>query len=439
MKIKKSILVLFAVAALLLSGCSMPTMDEMYCPPKRSDAYNNLQSAIDLAMTGLSYCAPLSGEHQQTVQMADLDGDDVEEYLLFAKSGTERSLKILIFREKEGAYVHTDTIESNGSSFDQVEYAQMDEIPGLELIVGCQLSDQLLRTVSVYTFSGGEMEQLMSANYTKFLMADLDIDGLVELFLLHPGQSDTDNGVAELYGMENGTMERANEMDMSGPVDRLKRIIVGKLHDLDAAVYVASAVNETSLITDVFACVDGVFTNVSFSNESGTSVQTLRNYYVYADDIDDDGVVELPYLTQMTPLEPNTEDRHDLIQWYAMASDGSEIIKQYTYHNFVNGWYMDLVKEWAYQISVLRKGSDYEFYMWDKEYKEASKVMTVFAFSGQNREEQAREDNRFVLLKTDSVIYAAKIEADAPAYGITQKSAIASFHLIQQEWKTGEI
>lgn len=439
MKIKKSIWVLFAVAALLLSGCSMPTMDEMYCPPKRSDAYNNLQSAIDLAMTGLSYCAPLSGEHQQTVQMADLDGDGVEEYLLFAKGGAERSLKILIFREKDGAYIHTDTIESNGSSFDQVEYAQMDEMPGLELIVGCQLSDQLLRTVSVYTFSGGETEQLMSANYTKFLMADLDIDGLAELFLLHPGQSDTDNGVAELYGMENGTMERANEIDMSGPVDKLKRIIVGKLHDLDAAVYVASAVNETSLITDVFACVDGVFTNVSFSNESGTSVQTLRNYYVYADDIDDDGVVELPYLTPMTSLESNSEDRHDLIQWYAMASDGSEIIKQYTYHNFVNGWYMDLAKEWAFQISVLRRGSNYEFHMWDREYKETSKVMTVFAFSGRNREELAREDNRFVLLKTDSVIYAAKIEADAPAYGITQKSAIASFHLIQQEWKTGEI
>ena len=62
------------VLTLLLTGC-MRTVDEMYRLPKRPDAYNDLQSSIESAMAGMSFCAPLNGENQQTVQMADLDGD----------------------------------------------------------------------------------------------------------------------------------------------------------------------------------------------------------------------------------------------------------------------------------------------------------------------------------------------------------------------------
>ena len=53
----------------------MKSVDDLYCLPKRSEAYTNLQNEIDRVMSGLEYSAPISGEHQQTVQMADLDGD----------------------------------------------------------------------------------------------------------------------------------------------------------------------------------------------------------------------------------------------------------------------------------------------------------------------------------------------------------------------------
>ena len=49
----KRILFLALLTALLLCGCSVQTVDEMYAIPKRSDDYNNLQSAIDGAMTNL--------------------------------------------------------------------------------------------------------------------------------------------------------------------------------------------------------------------------------------------------------------------------------------------------------------------------------------------------------------------------------------------------
>jgi len=438
MKLKKYILCLWVLTLAFLTGCSVTTVEEMYALPKRTDAYHDLQTVIDKAMSGLSYSAPLSGEYQQPVQMVDLDGDTVPEYLLFAKGGSDAPLQILVFQQQEDDFVHVDTVTHTGSDFVQVEYAQMDDKPGMEIVVGCQLSDQLLRTMAVYSFNNGQMEQRMTASYTRFMTAELDTDGFAELFVLHPGEQVADYGVAEVYEIENGIMERSNEVAMSQRVDKLKRIIVGKLHDVEAGVYVASAVDENSLVTDVFIYEQGKLTNVVLANESGTNVRTLRNYYVYAYDIDNDGVVELPDLTPMLPLK-EVQERHDLVRWYAMTSGGGEILKNYTYHNFADGWYMTLEQSFAKDISVFSEGNAHQFHIWSKDQLEAKKLVTVYTLTGQNREEQARTEGYFVLLKTDTVIYAAVLEPEAEKYGITQDSLVQSFHLIQRAWKTGEI
>ncbi len=436
---RKKLICLVLLAALLLCGC-MRTTDQMYSIPKRSEDFKNLQSAMDSAMQGHSYSAPLTGENQQAVQMADLNGDGVQEFLVFAKCDAERPLRIMIFLQVDDAYAHIQTIESNGSAFELVEYVQMDDSPGLELVVGSQLADQVLRSVTVYTFDDKMAPQLqVSANYTKFLTTDLDEDGYTELFVLHPGQSDADNGLAALYGMENGVMERSNEVNMSQPADKLKRILVGKLHNSTSGIFVASAVDETAIVTDVFAWISDGLTNVSFLNESGTSVHTMRNYYVYADDIDSDGVVELPHLITMVPLEAAlSTDRNDLIRWYAMTATGSEVDKSYTYHNFVGGWYLELDSSWASRLTVRSQGNYYELFLWDTGFTQAEKILTIYVLSGQNRAEQGQTGERFTLHSTDTVTYAASLERCAADYGITQSTITDGFHLIQQDWKTGE-
>ena len=431
-----ALLVLLATV-LALSGCVTMTVDQMYALPKRSTKYNDLQTAIDNAMGGLEYAAPTSGENQQTVQMADLNGDGEDEYLLFARGSGEKPLQILIFGLTDESYVLLDTIESLGSAFQLVEYVNMDDKPGVELIIGRSVGDQVMGAVSVYTFSSGQPEQLMSVSYQEFVTADLDGNGLAELMVISDGASENANAVAFLYSYHSGTMVRSAEVNLSAPAANVKRIMVSGLSGGVSAVYVASALAESAIITDVFALKDGQFTNVSFSNESGTSVQTLRNYYVYADDIDDDGELELPSLITMTSRDRSAAT-HYLIRWYAMKLNGEEVDKMYTFHNFDGGWYLQLDGSWASRIMVTQEGNIYNFSLWDEAFRNCEKIMTVFAFTGSNRDEAAVEENRFVLYKADGVVYAAKLEAAALSCGITQESLTESFHLIHQDWKTGE-
>ncbi|MBQ8797808.1 MAG: hypothetical protein IJZ56_06420 [Oscillospiraceae bacterium] len=424
------------LVALLLSGC-MLTVDQMYCLPKRSETYKDLQTAIDGAMNDLDYCAPLSGENQQTVQLADLDGDGRNEYLLFAKSTQEdKPLRILVFQKADGKFVNTDIVECNGYAFDQVEYVDMNGDGGLELLVGRQLSDQLIRSVSVYTFSNNELTQLVTVSYSKFLTADLNTDGLSEMFVLRPGQTDTDNGVAELYKMNGDSIERYNEVTMSQPVDKLKRVLVGKIDGEIPAVYTASAVGESALITDIYLLKDDLLVNIGLSDDSDTSIQTLRNFYIYADDIDGDTVVELPRL--ITMAETVGTSSNQLICWYAMTADGGEIIKMYTYHNFVGGWYMQLGRKWAERVKVVTGSNECTFSVWNEEGTKCERVFTVYALSGQSRETQAAEEGYIELYKTDTVVYVAVLEACAGEYDLNAQTIKNNFRLIQQDWKTGE-
>lgn len=426
----KWLMLLGVLACLLLSGCAMKTVDEMYCLPKRSEAYQELQKVLDTELQNMEYCAPLSGMNQQPVQAADVDGDGVSEFLVFAKAAGERPLRILVIEREDQSFTLTDTLQFSGTAFDQVEYISMDDKSGVELVVGIQLSDQLLRSVAAYTFADGKGEKLLDANYTNFLTVDLDRDNQGELFVLYPGQTEESPGFVALYEVEKGVVERSLEVKLSAPVSRLQRVITGELAGGEAAVFVASALEDTVLVTDVYALRSGALTNISLSNESGTSVSTIRNHFVYAQDIDEDGQLELPALIPMKAMSERNTQSEDLIRWYSLSITGEEVDKLYTYHNFVNSWYLVLDSTWAQQVTVTQDSTGYSFYLWDLAKENAIRVLEVQMLYDQDEISQAMESGAILLYQGESSAYVGVLTSDAAQFGLTQEWLRGSFYLI---------
>lgn len=440
MKKRIGLAILPVLAALLLSGCAMRTVEEMYALPRRSEEYSQLQSAIDAAMANMTYSAPISGDNQQTVQTADLNGDGMEEYLVFAMGDSDKPLQVLIFTQDEnGTCSLAEVIESNGTAFDQVEYINFDEKPGFELVVGRQVSDQVLRNVSVYSFASGSAEQLFTIGYAKFITCDLDSNGRREVMVLRPGESEAERGMAVLYSVQGGKIQRSVETELSHEPSHIRRILPGKLHGGKPAVYVASAGDDGTLVTDIFAVKDKQFTNISFSSELDTSIQTLLNFYVYAEDIDEDGIMELPGMIPMKALSHWQEnDQRFLLRWFSMDVAGQETDKFYTYHDFLGGWYVQLNREWAERVTVEEQENAYVFYVWDTSMEWADPVFSVCGFTGASRDEDAQKDGCFPLYRTEGVSYAASLLEYAPQYGITKEYLMDAFRLIRQDWRTGE-
>lgn len=438
---KTGLAVLLMLSVLLLGGCGLRTVKEMYALPKRSQEYSQLQAAVDNAMVGLTYCAPVSGDNQQTVQIADLDGDGVQEFLVFAQDNVDKSLNILVFAQESDGTCHLiDTITSNGAAFEQVEYEQLDDNPGCELVVGRQVSDQVLRSVSVYTYRNGAIQQQLLTGYSRFLICDLAEDGRKELLVIRPGEAMTHRGTALLYSFRNNQPERSREVELSKDPSNIRRVTQTRLQDGVPAVFVASAVGDTGVVTDILAIQEGKFTNITFSAEADTSMGTLRNHYVYAEDIDEDGILELPGVLSLMDVPNRGKNQQDcLLRWYSIDSSGREMDKLYTFHNLSQGWYMELDSMLATNATVEQWDNSYCFYEWDADFDVFNPVYNVYIFTGTDRDEMARAGGRFPLYSTESVVYAAKLEATAQTLGITEESLKNSFRLIRQNRRTGEI
>lgn len=437
------LLALTAALSLLLGGCFAQTMDELYALPRQSEDYNDLQQAIDTVMSGASYCAPASGSNRQPVQLADLDGDGEDEAIVFLKSSDEKPLKLYLFDLVDGAYQNIAVIEGSGSAFDSVEYVQLDSEPGVEIVVGRQVSEQVLQALGVYSLREGHVVELLSCNYTEYTVADLTGDGVSDLFVLR-FDAEERTGVAELYTYNNGMMEREPEVSMSTGVNAVKRIISGRIGGNIPAVLVASTYEDTSILTDVFAVRDGVFCNITAGEGTGQSASTVRNYYVYATDIDSDGVIELPE-PELLPSTQSADggDAYWIIHWYSLDLHGTRTRKMTTYHNYSGGWYIVLPESWGGRLTVSRVdvtgGRGYVFSQWYGEDRQSPEIFTIYAFTGDDRAGLAQSDGRFLLGEKGDVTYAASVGTAPLASGLTQEALRERFGYIRVDWNTGEM
>lgn len=430
---KRVYLSLLFAALCLLCGCSLRTADEMYAVPARPAADYNLQTAINNAMSGLDYAAPKSGTNQQIVQTVDIDGNGDLEYLLFAKGDSQNPLKVFIFDKQKDTYNLVDTISCKGTSFERVEYVQMDERPGVEIVIGYQLNDQLSGGLSVYTFRAGNMEQLLSTSYSQFTLTDLDEDSLYELFLIRSGPNEWSKGIAELYRIKDGDVERSVELNLSVPSNNVRRVLAGNLQDNKKAVYVSGNNGETALSTDIFTVVDGVFTNISQYAQCPTTVYTIGNYYVELSDIDGDDVLELPEQMDMVQVTQDGTSAQKILAWSSIDSTGKSYEKAFTYHCFVDGWFVELDAQWIDVLTASRQGKRVDFFSWDKQHGVPVRLFSINVLTGQNREELAGQAEYFRLYSNASSVIVGELTSNGERYGITEQKLIQSFHIIQQD------
>lgn len=430
---KIRICLLLFVAALLLDGCALRTVDELYCLPKRSKAYDNLQAVIDEAMDDLEYSAPLYGENPQVVQTADLDGDGTDEYLLFARDDSEKPLKILIFAQLASGYMLMDTIEGYGFAYDFVTYAEVDDHPGVEIVVGRLVSEDVVRSVSVYRFTSGFSRQLLTTGYSRMVTEDLDGDGLSELFLLNAGVAEGRNGVVTYYGYEGGELQRSAGVEISASASNYRSMTAGLLQDGTPAVYLTSAKDDKTLVTDVFTMRSEQLVPVC----KGIETPALHNYFVYTDDMDDDGIQELPRLLPVPGAADGGRQQY-LIEWYSVNAAGRETAKLYTYHNYIDNWYITLDAEWVDKVAVEKAENNCRFYYLDPNSENPVPVLTVSTLVDADKNELAAQEGRIVLYSSDTVIYVADLEEAAEALGITEEIIIPRFSPIRADMNVEE-
>ena len=432
---------LCALLAATLSGCAFnASAEEMYTPPQLPAEYTELQTQIDAILAGgAEYAAPTSGTNIQSVQMVDLDGDAVEEAVAFFRnSADQKPLKIHIFRAVGDSYEEAALIESSGTSIYSIQYIDMDGNGVREIVVGWRVSPEIL-AVGVYDISNYQPEPLMFSLYTRYEVLDFDEDGMLELVLLR--SNDQGEPVAEYYDWAGRAMEIQSTARISMTMAELQGMEIGQLRDGEPALFVTGVAEETRAITDILAYRQESMINIVRNDVTGVSSEISRYVSLAPEDINGDGVTEVPMPVALG-TSADTGETYWQIYWrnYNIRGQGETVAM--TYHNISEGWYLLLPDSWDRAISIRQsdgaeeQGTVFSIANEDGTYTD---LVVIYSITGGTREYRATRNGRFVLQRQVNTVYAAYIyENSGSPLAITQEELSQRFRLVAKEWSTEE-
>jgi hypothetical protein len=292
-------------------------------------------------------------------------------------------------------------------------------------VVGRQVSDQVVRALSVYRFTSGIARQLLATGYSRLTVCDLDLDAQNELFLLTHSSAEDGKGQVALYDYLDGGIVRSPEYTISVAAAAFSRFTEGKLEDGRQAMFVTCETEGKTLVTDVFVKEYSQMRVVA----RGITTQALQDYRVYPTDVDGDGVLEMPHLV---PISDSVgTKKQNILQWYSLDQHGNATEKLYTYHNYAEGWFISLALEQIQGVCVEQTEDATVFSRMKNGIP--TPVLRILSLTDGDREQQAQQKDRVVLYKSDAVIYAADITQEGKELGITLEEIKAVFFPIRGE------
>lgn len=426
---RPALLGLLLLACLLLAGCRMDsTMEELFTLPRLPTEYTTLSRQLDqLLSEDYEYMAPTSGRNIQSLQMVDIDGDGRDEALAFFRlNNGEKPLKIYVFHSREDSYELTSIIESSGTAIDSIYYEDLTGDGRKELIVGWKISADV-QTVTVYDMRPGPV-QLMQSNYTRLSFQELNGDGIPSLLLL---RTNSDNQpVAEFCSWQEGSLSVSHRCALSSTMAELNQgsVVTGKLDQDTPAVFITGINSQGIAVTDILVWQeDAGLVNAALDRSTGLSTATAPYRQLTPQDINGDGITELP---RPDSSVSDTKQADGMVFWEQYRPDGLATVER-TYHCLSGGWYLILPEDWTGEVTALASDAGIGETQVTMSVQ-GEKALSICALTGENRERRALRGNRVVLKRRTGTIYAA--ETLSGIYSLDEETLRQNFNLIVHSW-----
>ena len=436
MKRLKIVSLLLIIA--LLAGCSGLNAQELYCLPEAPEDYYDLQEALSgVISAGLSYYAPTSGAHRETVQLVDLDSDGTDEAVAFFRSDQDGAVKTYIFSKQNDVYETAAVIDCAGSAVASVEYADLDGSGGLELLLACQVSETVTQALQVCRYAEGEAVTLETVSCSRYTLTDLNGDG--NRMLLCFMDNGSDPCTVGCYRFQDQKFSQERELKLSGSYSGIISVQEIQLEDDGLALAVSSALGDTQTVHDIYAMVEDAMTQVK--PENILISDNLRGGILCPEDIDGDGRTEIPK-TKLLPAYGEGATAQTVVLWYGLDARGKATQKAMTYHDFGGKWYLMLPESWQDQILIKQNDtatpvssiSSAAFYRLDQQGKPGEEIMTVYTLKGPDQAAYAEEEGLRILYSSTDVVYAASINETAELWEgtITMAQISDGFYPMEQ-------
>ena len=448
---------------LLLGGCEISAMevDNFMRPPAATGDSAAIQQALT-AELGAQYSLryPRSGEHRSAVVMSDIDGDELEEAIVFYRLSTDNvgARMIVLDCNEEGEWHTAGIAESTGGEIDRIMLGDINGNGSNELITGwsTRSGSKLIRA---YTLISGELRSVeITSNelypmneYSEMVLGDFDNDDRDELIIVYRNFSEASTKACmtqfryDLSG--NPQLAPLGTIALDSSVYNYINAQAGYYSYSDYGMILDGLRSDGKYVTEVVCWDKDSQQLVAPTNDIKTSqaITFTRSAPTISRDIDGDGIIEMPRDGLLPGYTEDSDNPLYLTSWYKLTNSGVRLVFQAVMRND-HGYFLTFAPGWEGRVTAQ---PDYDaaimyFYLVEDEDTPFSeeffriKIFTLDEWkdrtkdpdeSNENENEDEQTNSYKLLAQTDYYIYAVLVSSPENSE-ISAASLISQLHLI---------
>ena len=309
---------LIIIMCLSLVSCdfNITSIESLMRPPKLSGESNLLQKAFEESVAdinGVIMKTPVSGQYRSSYLYFDLEKDGEQEAIVFYSNPMVDSIVCAnVFKHVNGEWKNISKIKGKNEEVYEVNFADINGDNISEILIswtGAVVSDKVNssdfgtgneRLLSVYCCDGITTTLLKTETYSNMFLEDLNNDGSDEIVIFKIVLADNEKQTTSRIIVFNNdfTIKSDEKLSLTGMLE-INNITTDNIEIDDkkhTRIFVDGAISEIGVITEIIDIENESF-DVSlplYETNQSQKPLTLRASRTYCNDIDNDGVIEIP-------------------------------------------------------------------------------------------------------------------------------------------------
>lgn len=352
------ILLLISAVALCFSGCDLVTVntEELLSPPELTGELRLIKEALESSVnTPITLKYPSSGEYRSPVILRDINGDGTDEaFAFYSTSDTEltsMNLSVVKYDKKENRWIAFDRQTLTGSGVEKVVFSDLDSDGTEEIVVGWEIYAASEKQLAIYSVGETATTQRMLERYTTFLSTDLDEDKRPEI-LMQFLDTDAATNTASLVVLDQNGVLKYGQCVMDGTVKTVLTPVLSTLSNGRTAVYF-DEIKGVGAITEVIFFSKGELQNPLFDKEKLENKTTLRDSALLINDINNDGVLEIPIAKELINADVTSTEKLNYTSWCSFNGENFTEMKL-SIINTLDGYRIDIPTKWYEKIAIAK-------------------------------------------------------------------------------------
>ena len=378
------------MAVMMLNGCSATNVitgvDALLRPPRLTDDQNDIYDALTSYLSGkeMHLVYPQKGEYLSAFIQRDLDGDQLDEAVVFYQLSASTSaapINMAIMGHQDGKWTVVSDIQLDGSGVE--DFTVVEGNGKTMMAVGLSYAGESGSSLlQIFRLDGQELQLVFSRTYLAKTICDLTEDGENELLLVYPHEDSegTQSIQAGLFicddsGSEDENFVQAAYCLVNPEITRYQQLntVVSVQNSLVTSVHIyLDGYRGGSMLTEELQLQikDGVSTmeNLTWSDTGEWEGETYpQRVALNAMDINDDGWYEIPGQEMLPGYTEENTDIIYLTTWYRHI--GHRYIPLYSaYISTLLSYQFVFPNEWVGNVTAYRGpyGNEITFSVWDE-------------------------------------------------------------------------